>query len=80
MPQTAAWVRARPTQELYSFGRIGMRLLERIVEAIRSLTLSDPLIVKPFEWRVPYWPPRSTKRRKRPLYVYVEMENEEHDD
>jgi hypothetical protein len=26
-----------------------MRLLERIVEAIRSLTLSDPLIVKPFE-------------------------------
>jgi hypothetical protein len=26
------------------------------------------------ERRVPYWPPNMTKRRKRPIYIRIELE------
>lgn len=29
------------------------------------------------ERRVPFWPPRSTKRRHRPMFVYIELEGVE---
>ena len=29
------------------------------------------------ERRVPFWPPRSTKRRRRPIFVYIEVQHEQ---
>jgi hypothetical protein len=28
------------------------------------------------ERRIPYWPPQSTKRRKRPLYIRIELDDD----
>src|SRR3712207_2034598 len=50
-------------------------------EANRKRYHSTPQTLHPWyggvERRIPYWPPKATKRRKRPLYVRVELEEEQ---
>jgi hypothetical protein len=56
-------------------------LARRGGEANRKRCHNEPRTVHPWyggtERRIPYWPPRATKRRKRPIYVRIEIENEE---
>jgi len=60
------------------------QLAQRGGEANRKRHHSQPRTVETWyggtERRIPYWPPTMTKRRKRPLYIYVEIENEEQDE
>ena len=50
-------------------------------EANRQRYHTQPRTIHPWyggtERSVPYWPPRSTKRRKQPIYIRIEIENEE---
>jgi hypothetical protein len=56
-------------------------LAHRGGEATRRKYHSQPRTVQPWygdiERRIPYWPPRATKRRKRPIYVRIELEKAE---
>jgi hypothetical protein len=53
------------------------RLSERGGEANRRRYRTIPKTIHPWyggeERRVPFWPPRATKRRKRPVYVRIEI-------
>jgi hypothetical protein len=50
-------------------------------EANRKRYHGEPRTVHPWyggtERRIPYWPPKMTKRRKRPLYVRVDVDDQE---
>jgi hypothetical protein len=50
-------------------------------EANRKRYHDEPRTIHPWyggtERRVPYWPPKRTKRRKRPIYVRVELDEPE---
>jgi hypothetical protein len=52
-------------------------LAQRGGEANRKRYHSQPQTIHPWyggtERRIPYWPPRMTKRRKRPVYIRIEM-------
>jgi hypothetical protein len=58
-------------------------LAQRGGEANRKRYHTQPRTIHPWyggtERSIPYWPPRSTKRRKRPVYIRIEMEHEEQD-
>jgi hypothetical protein len=53
-------------------------LAQRGGEANRRRYQSQPQTIHPWyggaERRIPYWPPNSTKRRKHPIYIRVELE------
>jgi hypothetical protein len=53
-------------------------LARRGGEALRRLYHHEPRTVRPWyggkERIVPYWPAKATKRRKRPIYVRIELE------
>src|SRR6476619_2491706 len=53
-------------------------LAQRGGEANRRRYHSQPQTIHPWyggtERRIPYWPPRMTKRRKRPIYIRIEVE------
>jgi hypothetical protein len=55
-------------------------LAHRGGEATRKRYHTIPQTIHPWyggvERRIPYWPPKVTKRRKRPLYIRVELEDE----
>jgi general stress protein YciG len=67
--------------------RYGKEYLREIArrgsEATRKRYHTQPRIVKPWyggvERRIPYWPPKATKRRRRPLYIRVEVEDTSQD-
>jgi len=50
-------------------------------KALRRLYHYEPRTIHPWyggtERVVPYWPPKSTKRRKRPIYIRIELEEPE---
>jgi hypothetical protein len=54
-------------------------LAQRGGEATRRKYHSQPRTVHPWyggvERRVPYWPPKATKRRKRPVSIRIEIED-----
>jgi hypothetical protein len=56
-------------------------LAQRGGEANRQRYHTLPRTVQPWyggvERRIPYWPPTMTKRRKRPIYIRVELEGEQ---
>jgi hypothetical protein len=53
-------------------------LAQRGGEANRRRYHSQPQTIHPWyggaERRIPYWPPGMTKRRKRPLYIRIEID------
>ena len=59
-------------------------LAQRGGEANRKRYHSQPRTVHPWyggiERRIPYWPPQATERRKRPLYIRIEIEHQEQDE
>src|SRR6266498_347835 len=56
-------------------------LAQRGGEANRKKYHSQPRTIHPWyggtERCIPYWPPRSTKHRKRPVYIRIEIESDE---
>jgi hypothetical protein len=54
------------------------KIAQEGAQKARKKKYSTPRTVK--QWHggieriVPYWPPKSTKRRKRPIYVRIELE------
>jgi hypothetical protein len=67
------------TQTRDRYGNAYLReLAQRGGEATRKNYHSKPRTVEPWyggvERRIPYWPSTATKRRKRPLYVRIELE------
>jgi hypothetical protein len=58
-------------------------LAQRGGKATRQRYHNQPRTIHPWyggtERSIPYWPPRSTKRRKRPVYIRIEIEREEQD-
>lgn len=68
--------------------RYGVEYLKTIAqrggEATRQRYHTQPRTIHPWyggaERHIPYWPPRSTKRRKHPIYVRIDMESEAQDE
>src|SRR5438876_504142 len=61
------------------YGVIYLReLAQRGGESLRQKYHTEPQTIHPWyggvERRIPYWPQNSTKRRKHPIYVRVELE------
>jgi hypothetical protein len=65
------------TRDRYGMGYL-RELARRGGEALRRLYHDEPRTVRPWygglERVIPYWPANATKRRKRPIYVRIEIE------
>jgi hypothetical protein len=69
------------TRDRYGVGHL-KELAQRGGEATRKRYHSTPRTIQPWyggiERYIPYWPPKRTKRRKRPIYVRVELDETEY--
>src|SRR6476646_8279857 len=67
----------KATRDRYGVGYL-KELAKRGGDALRRLYHHEPRTIRPWyggkERVIPYWPPNATRRRKRPIYIRIELE------